>query len=91
MSEASDGVIQHLVETIDDNPDRLHVDVTPSVRELSALRLPAAKAVLPLMDHANKVTRMRAFRVLGMSSCAIMVGSRGEAMQIRVGMEKCSP
>jgi hypothetical protein len=35
------------------------------VRELSTLSLPAAKAVLPLMDNGSKATRMRAFRVLG--------------------------
>jgi hypothetical protein len=57
--------IQQLVQTIDENPDRLHVDVTPSVLKLTKLGLPAAQAVLPLLDDSKQLTRMRAFRVLG--------------------------
>lgn len=61
----SDDEIQDLVQTIDDNADPLHADVTPSVLGLTKLGLPAAQAVLPLLDNAKPITRMRAFRVLG--------------------------
>lgn len=56
--------IKQLIETIDDNPDRLHVDITPSVLRLSELGLSAARAVLELLDAPDFWTRRRAQRVL---------------------------
>jgi hypothetical protein len=66
MSHITSGdEIQQLVQTIDENPDLLHLDVTPSVLKLTKLGLPAAQAVLSLLDNPQQLTRMRAFRVLG--------------------------
>jgi hypothetical protein len=65
MTSTTGDEIAQLVQTIDDNPDRLHADVTPSVLKLTKLGLPAARAVLPLLDSPKQLTRMRAFRVLG--------------------------
>lgn len=56
--------IETLVQTINDDPDRLHLDYTPSVLKLSELGLPAAKAVLDLLDAPEFLTRKRAQRVL---------------------------
>jgi len=56
--------IRRLIQTIDENPDRLHVDVTPSVLRLSELGLPAASAVIELLDSPDWMTRKRAQRVL---------------------------
>src|SRR6266851_9129746 len=62
---ASADEIRHLVQTIDDNADILHADLTPSVQQLTRLGLPAAQAVLPLLNDPKQLTRMRAFVVLG--------------------------
>lgn len=56
--------IESLVRTINDNADRLHLDSTPSVQRLIDLGLPAAKAILDLLDAPELQTRMRAQRVL---------------------------
>jgi hypothetical protein len=56
--------IETLVQTINDNPDPLHVDVTPSVLQLIKKGLPAARAVLDLLDAPELLARRRAQRVL---------------------------
>jgi hypothetical protein len=56
--------LEALVQTIDANPDPLHVDVTPSVLQLIELGLQGAQAVLDLLDAPAFLTRKRAQRVL---------------------------
>ena len=56
--------IETLVKTINENPDPLHADVTPSVLKLCEKGLPAAKAVLDMLNAAELLTRKRAQRVL---------------------------
>lgn len=60
----TDQEIKALVDTIDENPDLLHLDVTPSVLKLVQQGLPAAQAVLDLLDAPELLTRKRARRVL---------------------------
>jgi len=56
--------IQQLLRTIDDQPDKLHGDFTPSVLKLMTLGLAAAKAVLPLLNSQDSGSRARAYRVM---------------------------
>jgi hypothetical protein len=56
--------IKNLVKTINDDPDPLHADVTPSVLQLIEKGLPAVRAVLDLLDAPELLTRKRAQRVL---------------------------
>lgn len=56
--------IEDLVRTIDDDPDPLHTDFTPSVLALIEKGLPGARAVLDLLDAPELPTRRRAQRVL---------------------------
>jgi HEAT repeat protein len=51
------------LRTIDDAPDMLHYDITPSVRTLVKMGLPALKSVLPLLGAANERTRQHAQKV----------------------------
>ena len=53
-----------LVKTINDNPDILHLDYTPSVHRLSEHGLEAVQAILPLLNSKDKWERIRAERVL---------------------------
>jgi hypothetical protein len=53
---------------IDDDPDILHNDVTPAVWAICAHELDGARAVMPLLDAADRDTRMHASRAL---SCAV--------------------
>ena len=60
-----DDEIQSLVRKLPMEPeDPLHFDVTPSVLRLGELGLPAAVAILPLLDSDDETTRGRAERVL---------------------------
>ena len=61
---ASDDEIRKLVATLNDAPDTLHNDFTPSVRRLGELGVPAAFAVLPLLDADDEMARARAQNVL---------------------------
>lgn len=56
--------IENLVRTINDDPDPLHTDVTPSVLGLIEQGLPGARAVVDLLDAPELLTRRRAQRVL---------------------------
>lgn len=51
------------VATIDDAPDPLHFDFTPSVRALTEMGVAALRAVLPLLDSADERTRQHAQKV----------------------------
>ena len=51
------------VATIDDAPDMLHYDITPSVRALTEMGVPALRAVLPLLDSEDERTRQHAQKV----------------------------
>lgn len=64
MPESIDDALAGLVRSIDENPDPLHVDVTPSVLQLMESGLPAARAVLELLDAPDALTRKRAQRVV---------------------------
>ncbi|HLK88693.1 MAG TPA: hypothetical protein VKZ18_02300 [Polyangia bacterium] len=60
-----DEEIQQLVKKLQKEPENpLHFDVSPSVVRLGELGLPAAAAVLPLLDSDDETTRGRAERVL---------------------------
>jgi hypothetical protein len=64
MADMTDDKLVGLVREIDENPDPLHVDVTPAVLQMTELGLPAAKAVLELLDAPEWPTRIRAQRVI---------------------------
>lgn len=53
-----------LVQTIDDNPDMLRRESTPSVAALMEMGLPSLVHVLPLLDAPGRDTRLRAQAVL---------------------------
>lgn len=63
-TEPVDAELAQLVATLDENPDMLHSDYTPSVHALSARGVPAARAVLPLLDAEDRFTRLHAQRVV---------------------------
>jgi hypothetical protein len=56
--------IGELVRTLDEQPHPLHSDFTPSVERLIELGLPAAAAVVDLLDAPNPATRLHAQRVI---------------------------
>jgi hypothetical protein len=56
--------MEKLVNSIDENPDPLHSDYTPSVYQLIEKGLPSVSHVLILMRSESQDTRMRAQRVL---------------------------
>ena len=53
-----------LIETINQHPDLLHLDYTPSVHKLSECGLQAVMEILPLLDSNDTWERFRAQRVL---------------------------
>jgi hypothetical protein len=56
--------IAKLIAKIDDDPDILHTDYTPAVHKLIKIGKPAIDPVLDLMLASDKLTRLRAQRVL---------------------------
>ena len=64
MTDPSDNELAELVRNIDQDPDILHGDVTPAVLQLIDSGLPAAKAVLEVLDAPDMLTRQRAQRVV---------------------------
>jgi HEAT repeat protein len=56
--------LQACLSTIDDNPDQLHLDLTPSVHALGDMGLQAVAPLLDLMGSAERDTRMHAQRAL---------------------------
>lgn len=66
------------IRTINDAPDPLHYDITPSVQALGSLGLSALTQVLPLLLSSDARTRQHAQRVLEtVSAQAIAPGARG--------------
>src|SRR5919198_6603025 len=53
-----------LIRTIDDAPDPLHLDMTPSVRALGAYGRDAFPPLLDLLDAPEELTRLHAQRAL---------------------------
>lgn len=64
MGAVSDETIAGLVAALDDDPNPLHADFTPSVMALIEAGLPGALAVLGRLDAAGRTTRLHAQRVL---------------------------
>jgi HEAT repeat protein len=58
--------LQACLSTIDDNPDPLHLDWTPSAHALGDMGLKAVAPLLDLMGSTNRDTRMHAQRGLEM-------------------------
>lgn len=56
--------MSNLVQTINDSPDMLHIDYTPSVHLLCGCGLEAIKGIVPLLNSENNLERLRAQRVL---------------------------
>ena len=56
--------IPQWVKSINENPDMLHLDYTPSVHALTDCGLNAIEAILPLLNSEDKWERRRAQRVL---------------------------
>jgi len=56
--------VESLIRRIDDDPDELHPDITPSVRALGAIGLAAVEPLLDLLLRADELTRLRAQRAL---------------------------
>jgi len=54
------------LSTIDDNPDELHLDLTPSVHALGEMGIEAIAPLLELMSSGKRDTRMHAQRALEM-------------------------
>jgi len=54
------------LKTLNDAPDALHLDVTPSVRALARMGLPAAAALRDLLTDPDENTRLHAERALEM-------------------------
>jgi hypothetical protein len=58
------GEMKAYLKTINDSPDELHGDITPSVLALSEMGLRAVPSLLDLMTHDDKTTRLHAQRAL---------------------------
>ncbi len=56
--------IERLIQQIDESPDKLHGDYTPSVYRLIEMGEPVLSQVLSLMLSHGEMTRLRAQRVL---------------------------
>ena len=66
MSEADPSRIDEYVRAIDDDPDLLHLDVTPASQALADIGLPAVPALLDLLGADSEETRLHAQRALEM-------------------------
>jgi hypothetical protein len=55
-----EGEVDRLVRTINDNPNKLHSQYTPSVEGLISIGAPAIPRLLDLMETGDYMTRMRA-------------------------------
>jgi hypothetical protein len=67
MSEHSQNVERELaamIATLDDKPDELHLDITPSVLKLITFGLRGVAAVIDFLNAPRLETRLRAQRVL---------------------------
>jgi hypothetical protein len=64
---------EDLARAIDDDPDPMHLDVTPAAQELGAMGLPAVPAILGVLEAEHPDTRLRAQRALE----AVIYGRHG--------------
>jgi hypothetical protein len=60
----SPGAMTACLETLNDAPDELHLDITPSVRALGEMGLSAVPSLLDLLTHDDEMTRLHAQRAL---------------------------
>jgi hypothetical protein len=65
--------IEAYVRAIDDDPDELHLDVTPASRALGEIGLPAVPALLDLLTANAEETRLHAQRAIE----AVIYGQHG--------------
>lgn len=73
--------LQASLATINDAPDPLHYEVTPSVLALVNLGLPVLESVLPLLDSPDPRTRQHAQKVLELvTSNDIMASAKPRAL-----------
>lgn len=77
--------IASLVASIDADPDPLHADYTPAVWALCGHGLDGARAVLPLLDAPDQMTRMHASRALECAVAAWFGVKRGQTDDPRSG------
>jgi HEAT repeat protein len=56
--------LEACLRTIDDAPDMLHYEITPSIRALTNMGFPVLKSLLPLLDAEDGRTRQHAQKVL---------------------------
>lgn|SRR5262249_2050414 len=59
----AEDALEACLRTIDDSPEMLHFEITPAVRALTKMGLPALNAVLPLLDAEDERTRQHAQKV----------------------------
>ena len=64
ISKDETATIDHLIMTINDQPDKLHGDNTPAVRGLIKIGKPAIPKLLDLMISGDTDTRLRAATAL---------------------------
>ena len=70
-------VIRALVDKIDEDPYKLHADLTPAVDQLSEMGPQVIPYVLPLMESTNWVTRLHAVRVMHFTTMGMYCFVRG--------------
>lgn len=80
--------IASLVASIDADPDPLHADFTPAVWGLCGHGLDGARAVLPLLDAPDQMTRMHASRALECAVAAWFGVKRGQTDDPRSGVTR---
>ncbi|MHA1294060.1 MAG: hypothetical protein ACTSR3_12270 [Candidatus Helarchaeota archaeon] len=56
--------IKDLIKNLDDNPDRLHLDITPAVLELANFGLEVIPYLKESLSSTNEISRLHAQRVL---------------------------
>lgn len=71
----SANALQASLATINDAPDPLHFDVTPSVLALANVGFPVLESVLPLLDSPDPRTRQHAQKVLELVTSRDIVAS----------------
>jgi hypothetical protein len=81
-------LIDLLIRSINDKPDKLHGDYTPSVHQLIEIGAPALKQVLELMLSDVEDTRLRAQRVIEGITMAMYGFRMGHGWQNEQGPEQ---
>lgn len=80
--------IASLVAAIDADPDPLHADYTPAVWALCGHGLAGARAVVPLLDAPDPMTRLHASRALECAVAAWFGVQRGHTDDPRSGASR---